>query len=376
MGGAPAPSLADFIFDIPFAAELGISREETEKFEEMIYSYYEHRYTPDEDIYANSIIQYLKDLNDPPQCVSNFMEMLVEAGVLELEDFSLKPSHDVKEPRLELLQSLELGQPPQPSPDQQLGDLEEHLLGLDSDMGEDESLDKDESLDEDLYFGGLRSNGFKLQLAPRYSPSHTDFIIQAGSGSELCAFRVDSQWLKETSPFFNMLLQNGQCGSPPLYSYLSDEHPVTMDVYLAYLYGLPFKLSLLRNGPGHDVSLVHGLVKLAMNTQYEGLMEDITKELGCSFAQCAWGPDLLPCLVDLYRYHYSCPRDEDDNDSIKITVPQLVEWIGHLQAGRELIQLQQLISDARQAELDSGPAIFLRDISMALCTALHAATAE
>ncbi|KAF3205188.1 hypothetical protein TWF679_009411 [Orbilia oligospora] len=131
MGGHTAPSLADFIFDLPFASELGVSKEEAEKYEEMRYSYYEHRATPNEDICAESIIRYLKALTDPPEPVSSFMTLLVEAGVLE--DPASETTIVVGESNLG------------PGLDKQLKGLGESFLELEPEEN------RPKSLDEDLY---------------------------------------------------------------------------------------------------------------------------------------------------------------------------------------------------------------------------------
>ncbi|KAF3110271.1 hypothetical protein TWF706_000988 [Orbilia oligospora] len=355
MGGHTAPSLADFIFDLPFASELGVSKEEAEKYEEMRYSYYEHRATPNEDICAESIIRYLKALNDPPEPVSSFMTLLVEAGVLE--DPASETTIVVGEP------NLGPGLDHQPGLHKQLEGLGESFLEL----GPEENRPK--SLDEDLYVEYLRHDGFRLWSAPRYAPFPTDFTIRAGSGSQLCIFHVESHRVKEKSQFFNELLQSGKCGVGQ-YSYSSDEHPVAMDWYLAYLYGLPFKLSLPDNKAGPHISFVRSLVKLATNVECHGLVEEIIEELGRSFTYYRWGPDIASCVMDLYKYFHAHIRKEG-NEEIKISTSQLVDWISALHADKKLMHLKRFISSNMQIDLDPGSGSFLKDISVALCKVLH-----
>ncbi|KAK6505642.1 hypothetical protein TWF481_007533 [Arthrobotrys musiformis] len=354
------PSFADFIFDIPSGADIGVSEEETEKYKEMVYCYYEHHRTPDEDIYADPIIQYLKNMTDPPEPVSTFMSMLEEAGVLT--DTICGTSVGAHEPSLELA-----GRPHQPSSDQELNDLDETFVELGP---------KPELLDEGLYFEYLRHDGFRLLSAPCYTIFPTDFTIRAGSGKQLCIFRVSSGRMTQASPFFNNLLQSGKCGSPGQYCYTSDEHPVAMDWYLAYLYGLPFDLCLVDNKTGPPVLFLHSLVRLAINTQCDTLIEDITEELGRSFTYYKnWGPDIASCLVDLYNYHY-IHLWKEGNQEFKITIPQLVEWISALQIDKKLVHLAQFIGSNQHLESAPGSGKLLKDISIALCKVLHIITLE
>ncbi|KAK6504252.1 hypothetical protein TWF506_002456 [Arthrobotrys conoides] len=356
MGGGTAPSLADFLFDLPFASDLGVSGEEAEKYEEMRYSYYGHFETPDEDVCANSILQFLKGISDPPEPVSTFMTMLAEAGVLT--DPALESPTVVDEPGL--------GQY-QPDLHPQLEDLEELFSELESEKY------RPKSLDEDLYVEYLRHDGFKLLSAPHYAAFPTDFTIRAGSGSQLCIFHVESQRVKKNSPFFSELLQSGKCGDPGQYSYSSDEHPVAMDWYLAYLYGVPFQLSLPDNKSGPHISFVRSLVNLAINVKCHGLVEDITQELGRSFTYYHWGLDIAPCVMDLYKYHHAHIK-KDGNRGIKIAVSQLVDWIIALNADKKLSHLKHFIGENMQTELDLGSGNFLRDLSIALCKVLDSTT--
>ncbi|KAF3205187.1 hypothetical protein TWF679_009410 [Orbilia oligospora] len=143
-----------------------------------------------------------------------------------------------------------------------------------------------------------------------------------------------------------------------------------MDWYLAYLYGLPFKLSLPDNKAGPHISFVRSLVKLATNVECHGLVEEIIEELGHSFTCYHWGPDIAPCVMDLYKYFYAHIRKES-NEEIKISASQIVDWISSLHADKKLMHLKRFISSNMQVDLDPGSGSFLKDLSVALCKVLH-----
>ncbi|KAK6335955.1 hypothetical protein TWF730_003330 [Orbilia blumenaviensis] len=353
------PSLAEFLFDIPFAAELGVSKEETEKYEGMVYSYYEHRKTPEEDFYACSIIDYLKNIHDPPEAVSSFMKMIVDAGV-------------TADPALEVPaasgSNLEIEQTNQKSDDMK----ETSVESLNENKLEQEFTNKSSGNAITQYPDpkNLSANVLLLFSAPHYKPEKTDFTIYAGSGANVKIFELHSSHLEVASPFFNKLIKNGKCGKPGQYTYSWNKDPIAVDWYLAYLYGAPFNIPLDDEIVGPLTPFLRSLTFLATITQCHELIETITEQVGEVLEWCAfyYQPEIAACLIDLYSYHTVYLRKQGSKN-VKITMPQLIAWVHGLQGQGKIKDLEQVIG-LTKPDIYPGSEEFLRDLSVALCNVL------
>ncbi|KAK6532877.1 hypothetical protein TWF281_007049 [Arthrobotrys megalospora] len=338
-------ALGEQFFEIPYAAEADLSAEETAKYEKMLYSYYDHRSMEDEHIYAHPVVDYLRNINNPTEVVSNFLKLLA--------DTQSAINHGAGSS----ISSLDLESEQQyQNPDDLGGSFVEVQL---------EQVPIDEVPD----VADSPMCGSKLLSAPYYTANDTDFAIHAGTESNKVTFMVHTYYLKKSSPFFKEMLEDGSCGGPDYYTYTCDEDPIAVDWYLAYLYGVPFKFpSEVEVEP--LMRFTRNMIRLAINTRLYELVEDITEQLGKSFSVRYWPPGIHASLMDLYGWHkvHLKPRG---HGKIKITIAQLVAWLRNLKKAGKIADLKGNIKINKEPDSYPGSGVFLKDLSIALCRALH-----
>ncbi|KAF3940902.1 hypothetical protein ABW19_dt0201056 [Dactylella cylindrospora] len=316
---------------LPFASQLGISQEESDKYEELLISYFEHCHDDDAGQYLQPIIDYLKYLPEPTTESEYAVEMLQDLlGINDSDGPQLGPETV-----------------PLPDDDRGLGESFENL-GLDAQQ-QPESKD----------IGNNPVAKFRILAALNYIEEYSDFTIITGKEQDRVEFKVHTEVLIAEAPGFKEAYEAGvfsKTGVPK--SDDPDIDPRDMDFVLAWIYGDP--IESLCNPQYPKVSMLN-LVKIAHKLQLQKFIIELSGFVG-DHIDSPWSFNIFSIIAHLYRYH------EVYDTGIQFTVDQLECGIRHIKRTRKMKQLATVLQTVATDQQGEG---FFRDMSIALCNILR-----
>ncbi|KAF3919577.1 hypothetical protein ABW20_dc0103159 [Dactylellina cionopaga] len=377
---------SELFLELPTTIDLGVSPEQDEEYERLLFSYIEHKDEADADAYFQPVKKFLEQLQSPPDIVTEFLERFCksseeEASSVSKIELSSEPSTPLEELEEEKKEEsrqadgeqagggqADGGQPFGGQPvgetdgeaDDEAENTEEEINGK---YEEDEEDNEEYEAEEEL---PAYTDKLRLYSALNYNPEYTDFKLDVGTGEMRTVFKVHTEYLFKHIPSFEERLETHQFPHPKnRFSRDIDQDPVAFDYCLAWIYGEPFEIPQSRNKVGSIIDMVVGCLNFALHFGLHDLAAEIAEKMGISFRSRYWSYTMAPVIAHLYEYHAVFVKKP-----IRITPKQLAGFVYRLNRQGHIHHLKRFLKSIAEVEVKPGHSEFYRDMSVALCIGL------
>ncbi|KAJ6257653.1 hypothetical protein Dda_7440 [Drechslerella dactyloides] len=361
----------EFILDIPYASDLGLSKEETTLYERLLLDYYEHINGDESDKYLEPVKTFLTNIPDPPECVVGFFQALrrqsdairgapkqrygARAPVIDL---TREASSDASDESFE-----KVSLPLKNISDNRDGADSRAALALDHGARLAHKPGGKNGQYDDLLPGPNRK--LRLYQASIYTPEGTDFEINVGQGDSRTTFKVHTRFLCERCPGFRRLLAS--IGWPNNKMTVSnDPHtdPVSLDYILAWIYGTPFAIPANDLDPTVLVDFIRATLDLGLALNLYEYAAEMTARLAESLGKRDWDNRILLSIALIYRWFM------EKQMPVPFKQAQLSSFVRRMHKTGRLDFLNVYLNSLRDLD-DQAPSMiaFFRDMAIAISTA-------
>ncbi|KAK6540925.1 hypothetical protein TWF694_008309 [Orbilia ellipsospora] len=318
--------LQEAVMNLPYATDIKGSLLQAEKYEKLLFKFYQHRDDERANDYLTAVVQYLILLDEPSDMVVDFLVQF-------------------ERPLRKLLDKAKVGiQLPKPKKDD--------IKAVEMAAG-------------NLVFGSKKKPARKPKLysSLNYTNEYTDLTIVAGKKDFQMVFEVHIAYLTKHCLVLGQRIQERFdpqkfWGKKVLEE--PDINPIALDHVLSWVYGDPFRLP---NSEKDALPLVVNCVNIAVSLNLQPLIADIVEILTKTLLHRDWSLSIIPTLGFLYTKGEITPP-------VRIPQKRLMALVHCFWTKNQLEAFQETLKTVTVVGSDGKPVLgyaeFFQDMSVAL----------